>query len=216
MGDKKLKKKVISKRVKTIVLTVILFAFILGYFIGWYNTDRTLSEAELDVESLNLDLRSVNQRIQFAHYFEDQCDVEHINFISRTISQTTDRLVDMEAEDKVDTSNYELLKKRHNINQVLFYSELKKFREECNYDRDIILFFFDTEREESDLQGLELDSLRAEHDLIVIPMDFGFTSHIDYFYDYHDPSELPYIEVNYDTIFEGFTTAEEIEPYLNG
>ncbi len=208
-------KKFYTKSRKTLLVTLLLVSFIMGYMSGWLTSEQTISDLELEIESLNLDIRSVNQRVQFSKYFGDICEPEHIDFIGRRIYETGIELDRLERRGLEDTNDYIILKQRHNVNQVLFYTELKKFKEECEYDKNIILFFFDgSEGEEARAQGEEISIAIEERDVIVLPMDYGYTNYISYFYDYHSINELPALVINYDTTLEGFSEADVIETYL--
>lgn len=208
---------ILNKKRKTFFLVTTLFVFILGIFLGFWMSESELSQLEMELQNLHLDLRSINERIQFAEVFEeDICEIQYLRPIRQTISETAGTLVELEQEERIDTERYDLLKQRHNINQVLFYSELKRYKDLCGYDRDVILFFFNSEEPEiSDKQGRELDILVSENGLTIISMDYNYTERISYFYEYYDVKELPALIINYNTTVEGFRTAEEIRELLN-
>lgn len=207
--------KKFTRRKKTLILTLFIFAILASFFLGFTFSERSLTQLELDLESLNLDLKSLSQRAVFSEYFEDVCDEDQINFIHRRIRDTTIELDRLEKLDLEDTSRYILLKQRHNINQVLFYTQLKRFNQECDFEKDVILFFFSSEDEEKGFQqGAILEDISREFDVIILPMDFGFTDYIDYFYEFYSPSEIPAIIINFDLMFEGLTSFEKISEVL--
>ncbi len=210
-------KKYIKKRYKTIFLTSLVLMFLLGYFAGWSFSESTISDLQIKIETVNLELRSIQERINFARNFgEDLCDFNYLEFIGKQIGESGAKLEELELEGRIDTPSYTFLKQRHNINQVLFYSELKKMMAECESEENVALFFFDASKpEEANRQGAELDKLVEEHNLIVIAMDFGFTPQINYFYDFYEVEELPSIIINYEYVLEGFQEKETIELYLN-
>lgn len=189
---------------KTFILFIVLALF-LGFFLGWTMNTSTLTDIELELENLNLDLRSFNEYIAFAEIFElDSCDSVFIEYLGRKIYESGVTLEAMEEEGQMDTPEYDLLKQRHNINQVIYYSELKKFKDECDFEKNVILFFFDgTKPEESTKQGRVIGEVSQEKEIILLPMDYGYTEHIDYFYEYHSPKKLPTLIINYETKLEG-------------
>lgn len=200
-----------KKRKKTLIFTLIVFVFLIGFYLGGLNAETRISDLRLELDTLNLDLRSMEQRTAFSDLFEDECSTESINYISRKISETARELDSLEERGLEETNDYQLLKERHNINQVSFYIDLKQFVERCSYERDIILFFFNSSKPElAEQQGKEIDELSQERDIVVLPMDYGYTEKLDFFYNHYDIQTLPAVVVNFDTVFEGITTDEEL------
>ncbi len=214
-----MKKNVFDKNRRRYKITLILIfiAFILGALLGYITTRSSTSEIELELENLHLDLRSFNEYLIFAETFDiNSCDDAFIEQLNNNIFESGVILDSMEQEGELDTPQYTILKQRHNINQVIFYSKLKQFKEKCDYEKDVILFFFDGEKPDEALkQGQELKLITDNQDVIVLPMDYGYTQHISYFYDYYAIDELPALIINYDTIIQGHSNKEQILNALN-
>ena len=207
-----MKTKPFQKQKGKTFLIFIVLAFLLGFLLGWTSNTTPLTELELELENLNLDLRSFSEYLAFAETFKlDSCDPRFIEYIGRNIYESGLTLEEMEEQGLEDTPGYDLLKQRHNINQVIYYSELKKFRDECDYDKNVILFFFDGENpEESQRQGRVLGQVNREKDFVLLPMDYGYTKYIDYFYEYHEIKELPTLIINFETKLEGHQDKETL------
>ncbi|MFP4567628.1 MAG: hypothetical protein ACLFN8_01660 [Candidatus Woesearchaeota archaeon] len=211
--------KVFNKNKKRYKLTLllILIAFILGTLLGYITTRTTQTELELELENLNLDLRSFREYLLFAEAFEiNSCDETFIEQLNNKMYDSGITLDEMEQEDQLDTPKYELLKQKHNINQVIFYSKLKQYRENCNYEKDVILFFFDGKKpEDAKKQGLILEKILETENVAILPMDYGYTNHIYYFYEYYKIQNLPALIINYDLKLEGISNEEKIRAVLN-
>ena len=207
-----MKKNIFEKEKGKTFLIFLVLALLLGFLLGWTLNTSTLTELKLELENLNLDLRSFSEYLAFAEIFEiNSCDTRFIEYIGRNIYESGLTLEEMEEQGLEDTPGYDLLKQRHNINQVIYYSELKKFKDECDYDKNIILFFFDGENpEESQRQGRVLGQVNKERDFVLLPMDYGYTKHIDYFYEYHEIKELPTLIINFETKLEGHQDKETL------
>lgn len=211
-----MKKNIINKKFETFFLTLILLVFVLGFFAGWNFSDKSLGDAQLEFQKTQLDLRSVYERTQFDDIFETQmCNQELINSLSQTLHKTGVELDTLEKNNNIETNYYNFLKQRHNLNQVLFYSEYKKYSQNCNLTSNIILFFFDGKNEEqSKKQGEQLDKISSKYNLIVLPMDYNYTTNLDYFYKYNKIEQLPTLIINFDNKLEGINSVENIEKYL--
>lgn len=207
-----MKKKVFTKQKNKGFLLFIVFTFILGFLLGWLSNVSTLSDMDIELENLQLDLRSFNEYLAFAEIFNlDTCDTVFIDYLGRRIYESGLSLERMEEEGQIDNPEYDLLKQRHNINQVIYYSELKKFKDKCEYEKNVILFFFDgNQPEESSRQGRVLGEVNKERDFVLLPMDYGYTEHISYFYDYYDAKQLPTLIINYEKKLQGHTDKETL------
>lgn len=206
-----------NRRRYKITLLLIIISFILGVLLGYVITKSSTTEIELELENLHLDLRSFREYITFAETFEiNSCDDEFIEQLSKNIFDSGTILNNMEQEGKLDTPKYDLLKQRHNINQVIFYSKLKQFKEQCNYEKDIILFFFDGEKpKDAKKQGDALAQATNKQDVIILPMDYEYTPHISYFYEYYSLDKLPALIINYEEILQGHSNKDKILNALN-
>jgi len=209
-------KNIVNKKIETIFFTIILLVFILGFFAGWNFSDKTLSESQIKFQKTQLDLRSIYERSQFEDIFDsDICNQDLIKSLSQTLYKTGLELDQLEKERKIETNYYDFLKKRHNLNQVLFYSEYKKSSQKCNLTSNMVLFFFNGSDEESSrMQGEELNKLSLKHTLLVLPMDYNYTSNLEYFYKFYEVRKLPTLIINFKSKLEGIQSAEDIEKYL--
>jgi len=186
----KKKESMFERRFNTMIITISLTIFFLGFFLGWNFADTSLSELEINFGQTQLNLNSISQRFEFAQIFENdkQCNDELFSDVSQMLYESRIELDSLEKENKVETKYYQFLKEQHNINQVYFYSEYKKYYEICNTTSDIILFLFDgNSPETSSIQGAQIDkAFKSNPNIIVIPLDYGHSRNLQYFYNYYD------------------------------
>lgn len=216
---KKEKKNIFEREFKTFIFTILLFIFILGFYSGWYFADKSLQDFEVEYSQTQLNLDSLSQRFKFMNNFNSSniCDEKKFSEGLLTLYNSGIELEDLEKEDKIGTEYYNFLKEKHNLNQVLFYSEYKKYYDKCNTSSNIILFFFNKNSPEiSEKQGNELDKVVEKFpNTKVIAMDYNYTEKLNYFYEYYDIDLLPSIIINYNTKIIGFVNASDVEIYLN-
>ena len=211
-----MKSKIIDKKYETFILTVMLFVFFIGFFMGWSYADTALSKTELSIEKARLDLNSFSQSLIFIEKLNDSlCDQSQIVFMNEKLSSIAKELDELEKEDLSNDEFYQLLKEKYNINQVLFYTYYKEYSSRCEDSSNMILFFFNSSQEEkSQKQGLELDKLVDKYKVIILPMDYGYSKNLDYFYNYYNTEKLPNLIIDYKKSYTGFTTFETIEKYI--
>ncbi len=211
-----MKKNIVYKKTETLIITGMLLTFIIGFFAGWNFADKSFDNLQLEFETEQLNLKSIYNMAKFSEVFNDeQCDENILDTMSNRLYLTGVELERLENENKLDSENYIYLKQKHNINQVLFYIEYKKFKEKCNTTSNMILFFFNgTEEDNARKQGEEISKLVSGYNLKVLPMDYGYTESLDYFYNFYNIEKLPSIVINYNKTLKGNSNSEEIEKYL--
>lgn len=205
----------VGKQRNTIVLTLIIVVFSLGFFLGKISFDKSLDNFEVEYKELELDLNSIVQRVSFIEYLgEDFCDNSLISTLGSDLFNIGGILVELEENEEIDTKKYDILKQKYNVNQVLFYSILKKYKSSCNFSDDVVLFFFE-DSQSSKKQGEVLSQIYENNpDVKIISMDYNYTESLKYFYNYYNVKQLPFVVVNYNKTFSGFTSKEVLEKYL--
>lgn len=206
-----------EKNINTIFITTIMLVFSIGFIAGWVFSDKTLNDAELEFNTAQLELRSIYERIKFAETFNESiCESGLLESMSENIFMTGKELEKLDEKNNIDTKYYDYLKQKHNLNQVLLYSEYKKYYNNCNSSENMILFFFD-DNQESENQGNYLNQLVEENNgqVKVIAMHYNYTPSLDYFYKYYNIETLPTLIVNYEKKLEGLQTKEDMKTHLN-
>lgn len=214
---KETKNNIIEKKYETFFITIILLFFFIGYFVGWSYSDSTLTKTEIELEKTRLDLRSFSQSLLFIDSLnETLCDPVQITLMNEKLFNVATELDNLEQKGLAGDGFYELLKEKYNVNQVLFYTYYREYSNQCENSSHMILFFFNSsEPEMAKKQGMELDKLVEENDVIILPMDYDYSENLDYFYRYYNTTNLPTLILDYETRFVGLTQAELIQKSLN-
>lgn len=211
------KKNIVTKKINTIFITLFIMIFFIGFFSGLSFSDKSLNEYQISYHNAQLNLKSFYQRSQFMNIFEfNLCEDNLINDLSQEMYEIANELTELENKGKVDTMNYDLMKKQHNVNQVNFYVEYKKYIELCNVSPNIIIFFFNASNPIiAQKQGIVLDKIVTEKNTIIIPMDYHYTPAVKFFYDYYHVNELPSLVINFNKTLMGYQDYETIINSLN-
>ena len=212
------RKSIFERKVNTVVITMILTIFFLGFFLGWNFNDKSITDLEISFGETQLNLNSISQGFEFSELFDfnNSCNNNLFEDITNSIYNTRLELNLLEKENKINSEYYNFLKEKSNINQVYFYSKYRKYQKICNNSKNIILFLFNASNvEDSKLQGDELNKLIKNHPkIIILPIDYGFSKNLNYFYNFYNVKTLPTLIINYDTKFEGQISSKTIEEVL--
>lgn len=209
--------RMVGKRIETFYIVVLVLVFFAGVFTARVLTPDSLDRTELNFQQQQLDLRSMYEMAEFSNLFSEKtCDKDFVEYFQVRLAELGRELAKLEGNEKIDTDYYQMLKKKYSVNQVLFYTNYKKFTDKCNSSSNMVLFLFNGSKPGvSQEQGAELDKLHEEHDIIVLPMDYKYNSGIEYFYEFYGTDKLPMLVVNYNKTFKGVTSASKIEEYLD-
>lgn len=210
--------KIITNKYLTIFFTLLTLTFISGIYLGMEFNKNDLNTIELKAQQSSLDLKSISQRLELFNLLgEKVCDISILDSIAKDLFKMGRELEKQENLENTNSDNYNMLKQRYNVNQVLFYTQLKKFQNTCKQKKNIILFFFNSSSNSNltSAQGKELDKLISKTNFYVLPMDYKYTKSLDYFYNFYSPKSFPYLVINYNKTFSGLTKSEDILIYLN-
>lgn len=210
------KKAAVGKAFKSYYITVILLLFFCGFFMGWYYNSSTLDNSRLLLEKSKLNVNNFNYALLFSEKLNvSLCDSKMIDHMEEILFESGQELISLENSFDDDSEEYVLLKQKHNINQVLFYTYYRDYYLNCNNSKDIILFFFEGDGQQaSKMQGEVLTSIVKDFDVRVVAMDYNFTKNLDFFYDFYQTEDLPSLVINYDSQVNGYTSYEELREYF--
>lgn len=210
------KKGGVGKAVKSYYITAVLIVFFLGFLLGWFYNDSSLDETKLLLEESQLNIDSFNYALLFSEELNvSMCNLEMIDYMEDILFKTGQELISLEETSNDFSEEYSLLKQKHNINQVLFYTYYRDYYFGCEDSEDMILFFFNSSQlDDSNNQGEILNSIVEQYDVRVLAMDYDYTERLDFFYDFYDTQSLPTLVINYDEVRSGFVSYDELETIL--
>ena len=108
---------------------------------------------------------------------------------------------------------YEELRREYFLLEMRTYTFLYQLKEECGYNINLILFFYDIDDSDSERQGYVLDSLaRGNKDLHIFSFDREFENDaaINTFRSHYNITKSPSLIINNDIKKEGFISLGEL------
>lgn len=198
--------------ISLVITTMIFFA---GFFLG-HNLDKArISDIVERLEEADFQRESYITEKEFTELFNgDSCylKAQQLNELSKNLAETGKVLTDYEVRGIFSDEEYLFLKKRYFISEVKFYIIIRELKDNCNYERDVILFFYDQNQRESIQQGFVLDAVvRRAQNITILSVDreLGYDT-TRALIDYYNVTQGPTIIVNFEKKFEGFINVDKI------
>lgn len=177
--------------------------------------ENSIKEIRLSQENADLEIR-VNQALNGT-----QCHVL-TNEINGVISQAADlgeRLEFYEANERFQDPVYPTLKKEYTVNLIKYWLFAKDSKQSCNYDYDIVLYFYSNEGcDDCVKQGTVLSYLKKRHpqDLMVFAIDEDIDiSTISLLKSAYNITQTPTVVINERDVFLGHQNLNEMTTILN-
>lgn len=198
-------------------LFLVIIVFVIGVIIG--NTWNTNESTEISkiLEQSELDAESFLVEEQLFDTFKTNCPLTE----NRLLAQSTElvnlgRLLSTsDAEQNLGPENYQYLKLKYHLMQLRTYILYKKLHDDCGKTTNVILYYFKRNDPQSHDQGLILDELVPEQDLVVFAVEQGYSPSLSFLEQYYNVTYPPTLIVNYKHILHGFSTKEEITRVIN-
>lgn len=194
----------------SIIIGVLIFS--LGLFVG-YGLDvlriKDVSTSLKDIELQTLDYITSQEFLDT--FGGDYCELLNLRLSSMT-PQLTDigqTLTDYEERDIFGGEEYKFLKGKYFLLEIRAYTLFTKLNNECDFDEDLILYFYDQHHEDSERQGYVLDRLVKSDDVHIFSFDRNFEI-INFLVNRYEVKEAPTIIINEKKKFEGLTYLDEL------
>jgi len=206
----------VKKQRFTSVLLLLIIVFILGVIAGnnlangqSSSIDDFLKQSELSTDSYLLEQ-------QLFKGLEKDCDLEKIRLadLSQELWQLGKLLGEETSQKDLEPERYEYLKKKYHLMQLRTFLLYKRLNDECEQQSDVILFYFSKNNPESQEQGEILDGIVEKQDVTVFAVELNYSKEIEFVERYYVIKEAPSLVINFETIKEGLTQAEEIEELI--
>jgi len=215
------KKKSITKTLITsflIAAVIFLFGLYLGYTLDNLRVaDVSNSLDEVELETLYY-VTSQNYIDAFGDENESYCDLLStlLSTLSPDLADIGMTLTSYENKNIFSGRDYNILKHKYFLLEVRAYTLFTQLKETCDYNFDLVLYFYDQHDESSRRQGYVLDNLvRARDNFYIFSFDRSFEEAIIYFLkERYDVTVAPMIIINDNKAFKGFTGSGEIINYL--
>jgi hypothetical protein len=205
------KKKNLTKAfLVSLVIGVLIFS--LGLFVG-YGLDvlriKDVSTSLNDVELQTLDYITSQEFLDA--FGGDRCELLNKGLVSMTpkIVDLGQTLTKYEEKNIFTGEEYKFLKSKYFLLEIRSYTLFTKLKEECNFDGDLILYFYDQHQEDSERQGYILDRLVNSDDVHIFSFDRSFEI-ISFMIDRYEIKTGPTLIINEEKKFEGVTYLDEL------
>ncbi len=203
-----------SKYVAAFAITTLIF--IIGMIVGNYISEKKLST----IEEMQQDLakRTISSELQYELVAEHPCQSINSTQLGKELFDIGSKLDFMES--KLGKKNKEVitLKGYYSLLEIRHWLLLKKARQECGVNYDLILYFYSNQGDcdECEQQGFVLSTLHQKYPTINI---YSFDINIDDaalngIKEIYGVTKAPSMVVNNQT-FYGFKDKEYIEGYLH-
>lgn len=198
---------------RSFVMAAILFVagLLLGLGIDFARTNTIVSdfrESEINTESYLIEQ-------SFLDFFGgDKCIMaeERINHLSRELGKLGQNLINYESKNIVKQKDYDYYLRKYFLASIKAYTEIMQLKKECNIKEDVILFFFESDKQQSINQGKLLDVLVEQNDhlsVFAINVNYKDEPVIETVKAMYKIQETPTIVIN-GNVKKGFTSKEEI------
>ncbi len=202
-----------SKYVAAFAMTTLIF--VIGMLVGNYVSERKLST----IDELQQDLarRTISSELQYLLLAEHPCQSINSTELTKELFGIGTKLDFMEA--KLGKKNQDVikLKQYYSLLEIRHWLLLKKARDECDFDYDLILYFYSNKGDcdECEQQGFVLSALHKEYPNLNI---YSFDIDIDDpalngIREIHHVRDAPTVVINNQT-FAGFMDKDSIEGIL--
>ena len=202
-----------SKYVAAFAMTPLIF--IIGMAIGNYVSERKLST----IDELQQDLakRTISSELQYLLLAEHPCQSINSTELTRELFEIGTKLDFMES--KLGKKNQEVikLKEYYSLLEIRHWLLLKKAKDVCGFDYDLILYFYSNQGDcdECEQQGFVLSALHKKYpDLNIYSFDINIDDPaLNGIKEIHHVAKAPASVINNQT-FVGFMDKDAIEQTL--
>ena len=194
---------------EALILAIFVFAsgILLGYFLEQNRTSKIIGlyqESELSM----LDLKIRDNILSVGDLDCDKFFIETINFANKIYDEAV--LLDRYEDSSKITSGIILQHKKYDLLRTLLWTETMKFKEKCNNNASIFVYFYEYNTEEIDVKSIqEIFSRKLEeiklargNEVILIPIAGNLNiSSINYLMNENNIKQLPAILIDDKVIY---------------
>ena len=209
----------IRKDVFISTFIIVAGIFVLGLYLGSKLDSYRIDDLKMQIGKSELDAESFIIEMGFVDSFsENKCVIVKpiIDELSGELGEIGKTLTKYDERGIFDKNEYDILKRRYFILEIKAYTLRKELKEECDEDKNVILYFYDINNNEESLrQGYVLDSMvNRNQDITVFSIDREFKEPLlETVKRHYNVTKGPTIILNFNKKFEGFTSEAEIVKY---
>jgi len=212
MTEKKINYKKLI--IVSLILAILIFSsgILIGLTLDEFRTNDVtdyLNQNELQTESYLIERQFLD------NFGQDECSLAQprVEQLSEQLGEIGRTLARYESKKLFSKSTFESLKQKYFLFEIKLYVILKEINDLCNNkDKAIILFFYDTEHQESLQQGYALDALVIKDEITVFSIDRQFNKDplIETVKQHYNITKSPTLIINFNKTLEGYTPLAEL------
>ena len=135
--------------------------FFLGLFLGNLMANSKLQDIE-DIQQ-NLQIQTTTTEIEYLLFSEEPCLLEVSDTLGNQLYQLGEKLTFMEGQIGEKNEKVSVLKEYYSLLEMRHWLLLKKIKNECATDYNIVLYFYSENCKQCDEQGFLLTYLREKY-----------------------------------------------------
>ena len=190
-------------------------------FTGLQLNETKINSLRDDVKQVEVEQKSRDLGLQFAENVEgDKCKAikDWVNSTDSKLENLRQQVAAYESSKKLDTDQYELVKKRYMNLLIQNIIETRKMESQCGEQKiDIIYFYSKEDCDRCRDQGTVLTAIRRNYkdDIMVYPLDTDLgMENIQFMESYYNVQKYPSLVVQGE-VYNGFRTREELNQIIN-
>lgn len=199
----------------SIIIGVLIFS--LGLFVGYGLDVLRIKDASTSLKDIELQTLDYITSKEFLDTFGgDYCDLlnSRLSSMNPQMVEIGQTLIDYENKDIFGGTEYKFLKSKYFLLEIRAYTLFTKLKKECNINKNLVLYFYDQQHEDSERQGYILDRLVNSDGVYIFSFDRSFEV-ISFLINRYEINEAPTIIINEEQKFEGITYLDELRESMN-
>lgn len=190
--------------------------FLLGLFTGNYVAKKNFSYISYFMRNAELNSESFILEQDFFEGFDSDCGLVKKRLVSLSLElYELGKIIDTAtAERDLGWENYVFLKKKFHVMKIRNYLLNYKVKNKCHTAVKSVLFFFGKNDPLSKEQGRVLDEIVKNFDATVFAVESNFTKELAFLEEYYRVNQTPFLIVDYDQSFAGFTDYDKLAERL--
>lgn len=207
----------LRKHMFFVTTLLVVFIFFGGFLLGRNIADSEIKkitefikENELNTESYLIEHNLIKE------FGKRDCELAsaRIAHLFDELSAIGRRLEDPESIKKLGRDNFHFLKIKFHLMQIKTYTMFKKFIDNCNLSSNVILYYYDVDDKDCEIQGHILDKIAKDFNAKIFAIEKGYSDELMFLEDYYSISKTPALIINYEIKKEGLTSYDAIGEIL--
>lgn len=206
----------VKKRLFFSTALLLAVVFVIGVITGNFLSTSKASTIDKFLKNSELSTESYLIEQDLLAGFDKKCDLSLIRLssLSNELWQLGKMLGGKTARQDLGEDNYNYLKRKYHLMQIKTYTLYNTLKRNCNFDENIVLYFYSANDIYSEEQGKILDQLVELHGIHVFALEFAYSPELKFVEDFYEISKTPTLIIDYTITKQGLVSFEELEKSL--